>query len=60
MQHICVNTQLKKPIYAIKIERTGTQTQTKKSVRNFFFVYRYRVFWAGQQSDTQVKRPIPN
>ena len=34
-------------IYANKIERTGTGTQTKKAVSKQISVHRYRVFWAG-------------
>jgi len=37
-----------KPIYAIKIERTGTDTQKTKDVSKQIFVYRIRIFWAGR------------
>ena len=40
-QRIFVNTQLKNPIYPIKIERTGTDTQ--------IFVYGYCIIWAGHR-----------
>ena len=48
-QRICVNTQLKKTIYPIKIERKGTHTQMKKSVRKHIFMYGYRIFWNGRR-----------
>ena len=37
-QRICVNTQLKNPIYPIKIERLDTHTQTKKPVSKQIFM----------------------
>ena len=46
-QRICVNTQLKTQRFTQLNLKEQVLLRKRKSVRNFFFVYGYRVFWAG-------------